>query len=426
MKKLISEEIERIMLLSKYDSKKTLTENKQIILEFNPKSWDNLISTFKKGSDSYYTLKRLENAITSNITLKGKNKKIFTFKNTDDLVSRLDELDSVGKVNLVGELFKKADTAGTPGFKEKMAELISSSDGFRDKYSKITNYDEAIDELKKVGNYTDEEAKLLLDKSGIKYNKNTSLIKRTEKDLPVTKDFITSTGGSTVKNESKLKVLLKKYKDLAFKNKWKIFAGLGVGAIIWWLSNDDKTPFPLCIVNKLKQSDIDKFKGNAPDFILISNTGNKELDTYGGGKFFDDGDFESGNGSLTGTWESTDSEVIIQVSNKTYSIPCLLHDPNDSGGGGESTTTEPEKDKVRECDTFPFDKGCVNSKIKEIQKCLGAKETSILDDETDKKLRDSGYQTTITQTVYDRIMRDCVKETKPKYQMSSGGQTTYV
>ena len=33
MKKLISEEIERIMLLSKYDSKKTLTENKQIILE---------------------------------------------------------------------------------------------------------------------------------------------------------------------------------------------------------------------------------------------------------------------------------------------------------------------------------------------------------------------------------------------------------
>ena len=107
MKNIIQEEIERIKLLSKYDNRITLTENKNLILEFNPK----LINLLRKikGNDTEVlnTLKKLESKVGFNkgsISLRNKNNSVVTFKDADDVIKNLDKLDSVGKANLISDL----------------------------------------------------------------------------------------------------------------------------------------------------------------------------------------------------------------------------------------------------------------------------------------------------------------------------------
>ena len=426
MKKILIEEINRFKLLSNYDNRVTLSENKNLLLEFTPKLLRNLIS---KQGDAYNTLKKLEKSSGflkgSKIELKGKKmangeETIFTFNDSDELIQNLGNLDSVAEAHLLSDLFKNATSKE---FKIEIAETISKSQGFIDKYSKYGNADDAITELKRVGGYTDEEAKLLLDNSGVSFNKLSKVV---DKNLPIKKENIPTkidipNIGQEIPKWRKLLDRLKK--GLPFDKKWKIFAGLGATAIIWWLMNDEESPFPLCLVNKLKQSDIEQFKNDTPDFILITNTGNKELDTYGGAKFYLDGEFETGNGRFNGNWELNDTQITINIDSGTeYNLPCSgLQDPNT--GGGTSSEGETTSGTTKGCDTFPFTKGCVNPKINEIQKCLGVKQTSILDDETQKKLKENGFDSDISQTVYDKIMKDCVKKTKPITAVQSqGGQ----
>ena len=57
MKKILIEEINRFKLLSNYDNRVTLSENKNLLLEFTPKLLRNLIG---KQGDAYSTLKKLE------------------------------------------------------------------------------------------------------------------------------------------------------------------------------------------------------------------------------------------------------------------------------------------------------------------------------------------------------------------------------
>lgn len=67
----------------------------------------------------------------------------------------------------------------------------------------------------------------------------------------------------------------------------------------------------------------------------------------------------------------------------------------------------PEKNRYKDCPDFPFTKFCKNVKIKRIQECIGAKPDGYYGPETETKLKEKGYSTTITQEVYDKIIKNC-------------------
>ena len=83
-----------------------------------------------------------------------------------------------------------------------------------------------------------------------------------------------------------------------------------------------------------------------------------------------------------------------------------------TNNGGEEPEPEPVPDPdedgtYRYCPDFPFTKFCKNNKIREIQKCIGAKVDGAYGPETERKLKENGYSTTITKEVFDKILEKC-------------------
>jgi hypothetical protein len=69
---------------------------------------------------------------------------------------------------------------------------------------------------------------------------------------------------------------------------------------------------------------------------------------------------------------------------------------------------DPDEDGIyKDCPDFPFTKFCKNDKIREIQKCIGAKVDGAYGPETEGKLKENGYSTTITKEVFDEILEKC-------------------
>jgi len=69
---------------------------------------------------------------------------------------------------------------------------------------------------------------------------------------------------------------------------------------------------------------------------------------------------------------------------------------------------DPDEDRIyRYCPDFPFTKFCKNDKIREIQKCIGAEVDGAYGPETERKLKENGYSTTITKEVFDEILEKC-------------------
>jgi hypothetical protein len=79
---------------------------------------------------------------------------------------------------------------------------------------------------------------------------------------------------------------------------------------------------------------------------------------------------------------------------------------------------KPGKGTYKNCPDFPFVEFCKNDKIREIQNCIGAKVDGSYGPETEGKLIEKGYSTTITKEVFNKIIADCKKtqELKPDYE----------
>jgi len=61
----------------------------------------------------------------------------------------------------------------------------------------------------------------------------------------------------------------------------------------------------------------------------------------------------------------------------------------------------------KKCDNFPFVVGCINDKIKTVQKCFDLNNDGKFTIELENKLKDEGYNNTITKDIYDKILMKC-------------------
>lgn len=192
-----------------------------------------------------------------------------------------------------------------------------------------------------------------------------------------------------------------------FKYKKAVMVLIGGGVIYWlwtYLTGDEKSPFPECLRGKLSGEDTQKIMDSGKDNILIiTKTGNGDIDSAGGGMFFDDGSFKSVNGNYSGKW-SGEGPILVEIGSKQYSIEC----------GGTPVPPPPPPvpgGKCKPCSSFPMSKWCKSEKIKDIQGCIGAKVDGCYGPETESKLKAKGYSTTITQAEYDKIMKECGSST---------------
>ena len=150
------------------------------------------------------------------------------------------------------------------------------------------------------------------------------------------------------------------------------------------------------------------------DYVLITDTGNKAIDTNGGGKFFDDKKFVTGNDKYTGKWDETDSCIVITVNGTDYAMSCegLVSDVDKCTEGqtwdGEKCVSNGGGTTWTNCTSFPYKKGCKNDDIKKIQDCLGIiPSDGKFGSDTEKALKSKGYDVIITQEIYDKIMANC-------------------
>ena len=69
----------------------------------------------------------------------------------------------------------------------------------------------------------------------------------------------------------------------------------------------------------------------------------------------------------------------------------------------------PEQSTWRECNDFPLTRGCRGKLVSDIQNCIGATVDGKFGPQTERKLTDAGHPTSVTKEVYDKIINNCGK-----------------
>jgi len=332
MKNLLSEELKRYRILFNYNTKLTLTENTEIISK-------NSILNEQAGT----SIKAAEKA------LKGLGTTIGKFTKME--VSALTRILAMDEKAFAAELQKAMKVDIKAGQKV----MVTANE---------------LSKIQVIREITSQKPQTVAEMNQIiKDVKNQNTIKFQDLQLktpikPTTggKGKTTTTGGKKppVKNTKPAKQKRIKKPDpipnkptnwelfktriKGWKTTGKILAGLFLlGGIYlaykWWSeSKEVSSMFPDCIRKNIPEEDFKKMVEQGLDYVLITDTGNDTIDQYGGGKFFDDKKFVTGNGKYTGTWDDTDSGIVITVGGTDYAMSCEgVENPEDSGTDGSDT-----------------------------------------------------------------------------------------
>jgi len=435
-------------MMFSYDNKKTLTEN------INIKEQLGALRDLAKVDREFLNANRaeLENILSKSVgglkDINGNSLKtadeLFTAIKTDKLAPA-----ALGKVNR-GLL---SSTSTSREVKEAVAKDIGEF-----MYTKKADYAGATrtdmkDALVKQKNYSPEEAEMILKayegKGGLFKDSKTANNARDaeaakdlerQKELDKLKDKNKKNDFERQKELEKLKEKNKKakyekeieqYKVPADKvGTWKKFlnsinnagfvksllvlGGVGLAAYLlydWFMNDDENVTFPDCLKNKVSKDDWDETIKNG-QCLIINVTGNEQIDSIGGGKFYEDGRFKSGDDSQQGTWSDEGGNIVIKVGTDNYTIPCNGETPNpdnDDDMTEEEELLEDSDVTFGPCDSLPLSKGCTGEYVRNIRECLGLKGnhfTSLLE----RKLLSQGYDIVVTTDIYNKIMKKCGKE----------------
>jgi hypothetical protein len=422
-KNILSEEIKRMVLLSKYDNRKTLTENADLVNEMIVEGIGQALADLFKADSGLAraAAKDIESGILS---IKGgvtdvKGVALTDGKSVMNAV-KTGTLGAVelGKVNAM--LFSK--TASDQVRRAIISDLMGSK-SLVTKFSKLTEK-EAIANLKATGKYTDSEITHAMKE----YKAKGNTFKGKSGATP-------NTSKPTTKNPKVKKPKVKKQKPAPIPNKptnWQQFkdkirglsrskivkylvAAGGIYLLYRWLTSKGTTPFPICLTTNMSTEDYQRMHDEGVDDIFIGETGNSTIDMNGGGRFSDNGTFKTANGKYSGDWSEENGGIAITIGGQSYNMACGVVDPEVRCPEGQSWDGEkcvpvgpnPNPRPWVNCTTFPYKRGCKNNDLVEIQKCLGISSDGKFGKDTERALKNKGYDTIITKELYDKIMANC-------------------
>jgi hypothetical protein len=438
MKNIVLEELNRVKLLMSYDSKNTLSENieiinlvesKKIISEQGAKAFlkamfgapDDIARALKNGvADAKYAAGV---KLFKGITVTGVS-------TSDDLMQALlkGTLSRAQLSELAKGLMKTGKVKGDLriALTDRAAELAVKDA----RYANMTQ-NQVKNSLIKKG-YNSDIADVIASKFVNK--RSTTLVKPSTTGTKTGNKTGNKTGGTTTRRKkttvkstdytpdpSKVTIWQNIKGRIAGMARGKIFKYLLIAGglyLVWkWWTDEGSAPFPDCIGKNIPKEDFEKMVNDGLDYVLITDTGNSTIDQNGGGRFFDDKDFTTGNGKYSGTWSEKDGGIVITINGTDYSISCEgMNDDDDDddndggnggGGNGGGGNGGGNSDSYKVCDSFPLTKGCSGSKVSEFQKCIGVTADGKFGPKTEQKLKDKGYSTTVTQEVYDKILKNC-------------------
>jgi hypothetical protein len=310
---IINEEIERLKLLMRYNTNKTLSENTVKII--SEQGWKAALEDMSKvlAKDTKSFTSSLETAfkdgtmnwdrmVLENGTNLSKNKSI------DELLGAIktNTLGPSGVGSIAKGLFVKGSSLE---LRALGADGITSMSQFTKKYGKKSK-DEIIETLINDAKYSKADAEMLAD---------TFLKKRVNPNLITKLKGVLKPSGFS-KTWIKFKPILDKM------TRTKIFKYLlGAGGVylvwMWWMDEGSK-PFPNCIAKNMPEEDFKKMVELGLEYVIISETGVEEIDRYDGGKFWDDGHFETVKGDITGKWKQSLDGITITIHKNEYVMSC--------------------------------------------------------------------------------------------------------
>jgi hypothetical protein len=390
-REIINEEIERMKLLMKYNLKKTLSENTvKIISESASEAvLKDLFTVLKADAAGVKTsLKTAFNDGTMNWSkMVRTDSKVLD--NVDDLVEAIKAgtLGPSGVGSVAKGLFLKGSSSEIRAF---AADAITSMGQFNSKFAKKSK-EEIIETLMRDSKYSRADAEVLT---------NTYIKKRGGTITPGGGQHIIDTPKPISGKPTRWQDYKDTIKGLA-RNKIvrNLFVAGGAYLLYKYLTTQGTTPFPLCLTTNLSEDDANIMGTEGLDKIKIIKTGDKTIDDNGGALFSDDKTFVTGNNKYSGKWSEETSGIVMTIGGTSYTMAC--------GKGGEKSEDNTVKSKWRECPDFPLTRGCRSSKVFEFQKCIGVITDSKFGPKTEKGLMDKGYETTVTQEVYDKIISNC-------------------
>ena len=225
-----------------------------------------------------------------------------------------------------------------------------------------------------------------------------------------------TTGGKTTGGRKARKPLnpkdagiLSKFKGSVKKYPWRYAFGLGLtgGAALWYFLRDNTEVAP-CLLDSLSEEEMTGLEGaGTTGTITRAQVGNRLADLNGGLIFsLDKSDVTTGNGKYKGTYECDGGALKISIAGSEFTIGSTgTVDKGTSGGGGGNGGGGGGGSRYKQCaETFPIAMYCKNSTIARVQGCVGAKQDGAFGPNTSAALVAKGADgSSITQATIDKV-----------------------
>jgi hypothetical protein len=447
----------RFLILSNYDTKKTLTENfdnikKDILLEGSSQTAINSLMDFftiasKDGNAAFQKIRSGSKGLSKFKTLEEFKAKVSSLKDEKEFKALLNDISS-GLSGPARNAYKEA-FMGTK-FGENMTKVLKIADTNPEALKKMFKYYESVgltptEIIEMTAKTTGRDAKeitALVNNSIVNVGKTANNLKDLKGSSPEIKQYIKNVpdAEAAVKNMEELAVDatqaglnpstfqkignkigfygaagFNRIKSLASKMSFKKLvlyglAGYGAYTVLNNLFGDDRNPSVLdpCVVNSDKVEIVPTTGGDI--MAVIRETGNEEYDSKGGLKFTSSGKVYLYDNSKKGKYscatggqiklgESTkkkklNEETILGNIEITWDVP---------GGGNESSSTGSFK---RECGD-PYSRGCKekdpNGPLHKVQSCIGVKSDGLFGGKTESALFSKTQSKTFMAKDVDKI-----------------------
>jgi hypothetical protein len=218
-----------------------------------------------------------------------------------------------------------------------------------------------------------------------------------------------STGKGSRKPTPRDKSILSKARTWAGKNPWIVVGGLGLTAAGAWYFLRDNTSISACLLDSLTEEEQANIAagGGTTGQLTRTQVGNKVADLNGGVVFnMDNNQLVTGNGKFKGTYSCEGNGIKISLDGAE---PFVVGggggaDTGTSGGGG-TTGGGGGGSRYKQCaETFPIAMNCKNSTIARVQGCLGVTQDGAFGPNTSAALVAKGADgSSITQASVDKV-----------------------